>query len=196
MRLMRFWTRPLAGSAAALLLTGVVTAGAAGLYDYTTAELAGPAQPIQFSHQVHATLLKIDCRYCHSSVDRSRHAGIPAVSVCMGCHEWVKKGASEGSEAEIAKLADYLARGESIPWIRIHGLPEYVKFQHQSHVRVGMQCQECHGAIETMNRVYLVPDTRYSSSSAFLPAAKLQMGWCMDCHDQRAGTQNCVSCHY
>jgi hypothetical protein len=179
-----------------LLVCVVEPVGAAGLYTYSAAELSGPEQPIEFSHQVHAGTLGIACLYCHSSADKSPSAGIPAVSVCMGCHQWVKKGASAGSEAEIAKLASYLERGESIPWIRIHRLPEFAKFRHHSHVRAGLACQECHGPVETMNRVHLVPDTRFNSSSAWLPAAKLEMGWCMDCHDQRAGTQNCVSCHH
>ncbi len=177
-------------------LAAVVTAGAAGLYGYTSEELSGPEQPIEFSHQVHANALGIDCQYCHSTVDKSQHASVPAVSVCMGCHAWVKKGASVGSEQEIAKLTGYFERGESIPWIRIHALPEYVQFRHHSHVRAGIACQDCHGAVETMNRVYLVPDTRYNSSALWLPAAKLEMGWCMDCHDQQGGTQECVSCHY
>ncbi len=173
-----------------------VTAGAAGLYEYTAAERSGPEQPIEFSHQVHATALEIPCLYCHSSADKSQHAGVPAVSVCMGCHQWVKKGSSEGSEQEIAKLAEHFQKEESIPWVRVHQLPEHVQFRHQPHVRADIACQDCHGAVETMNRVYLVPDTRYNPSALWLPAAKLEMGWCIDCHDHQGGTQNCVSCHY
>lgn len=184
------WLLPLS-----ILALGV-TAGAAGLYEYTTAELSGPEQPIEFSHQVHSTALEIPCLYCHSSADKSQHAGVPAVSVCMGCHQWVKKGSSEGSEQEIAKLAEHFQKGESIPWVRVHQLPEHVQFRHQPHVLADVACQDCHGAVETMNRIYLVPDTRYNASAMWLPAAKLEMGWCMDCHDHQGATQNCVSCHY
>jgi hypothetical protein len=184
------WILPLS-----LIVLGV-TAGAAGLYDYSVAELSGPVQPIQFSHQSHFQTLQIPCLYCHTTADKSQHASVPAVSICMGCHQWVKKGALEGSEQEIAKLADYYQKGISIPWVRVHQLPEHVQFRHQPHVRIGLACQDCHGAVETMNRIYLVPDTRYSPSSAWLPAKKLEMGWCMDCHDQQKGTQDCVSCHY
>ncbi len=183
---------PLSGA-----LTLVVSAGAASLYELTDAELSGPAQPIDFSHQVHATTLEIPCAYCHTGVDKSHHATVPAVSVCMGCHQWVKQGSSPGSAEEIAKLAQFYQEGKSIPWVRVHNLPEYVQFRHEGHVVAGkMECQTCHGQVETMNRVYLVPDTRYNSSAAWLPAAKLEMGWCMDCHDHEGGPQDCVACHY
>ena len=88
-------------------LTLVVTATAAGLYQLSDAELSGPEQPIDFSHALHATGLGIDCLYCHSGADKSPHAGIPAVSVCVGCHQWVKTGPSEGSAEEIAKIAAF-----------------------------------------------------------------------------------------
>jgi hypothetical protein len=178
----------------AIALVGM--ASAQGLYPLQDAELAGPEQPIQFSHAVHAGKLAIQCQYCHTGVDRSRHATIPAVGTCMGCHQWVKQGASPGSEQEIAKIAEYYGKGESIPWLRIHRLPEHVKFKHNRHVWAGIACQECHGPVETMNRVYLVPDTRYNPSAAFLPAAKLEMGWCVDCHEQRGGPKDCVLCHH
>lgn len=178
------------------LLLIVVAVGRAGLYTYTTEELSGPEQPIEFNHQVHFETLKIECLYCHGAAEKSRRAGIPSVSLCMGCHQWVKKGTLEGSEEQIAKLADYYERGEPIPWVSVHGLPEHVQFQHHSHIRFGLQCQECHGPVEKMQRIWLVPDTRYNSSSAWLPAQKLQMGWCMDCHKQQAVSRNCMACHY
>jgi hypothetical protein len=181
-------------SLCALALAVSVAAG--GIYQLSDDELAGPEQPIEFSHQVHTGLFGIECLYCHTTADKSQHASIPAVSVCLGCHQWVKEGATPGSAEEIAKIQEFAGRGESIPWIRVHNLPEHVQFKHHRHVRAGMTCQECHGAVEEMKRVWITPDTRYNSSSAFLPAAKLEMGWCMDCHKQRQGTRDCVACHY
>ena len=35
-------------------------------------------QPVPFSHQHHVSGLGIDCRYCHTSVETSSFAGIPA----------------------------------------------------------------------------------------------------------------------
>ena len=174
----------------------VVSATAGSLYDLSDEERAGPEQPIDFSHKVHAGTLGIDCKYCHTGVDTSQHATVPAVSTCMGCHQWVKRGSSPGSEEEIKKLAEYTAKGESIPWIRIHNLPEHVQFKHHRHVWAGISCQECHGPVEAMNRVHITPDTRYNSSAAWLPAAKLEMGWCVDCHQKRNGPLDCVLCHF
>ncbi len=193
---MRMSTRG-AATFCVLLGTALVVGAATGsLYEYSDDELSGPEQPIQFSHAVHATKLGLDCRYCHSTVDVSQHATIPAVSVCMGCHQYVAKGSSPGSEEEIAKLRGYYERGETIAWQKIHNLPEHVQFKHFRHANAGIECQTCHGPVETMNRVWLTPDTVLRPSSAYLPAAKLEMGWCMNCHLERGASDDCAACHY
>src|SRR5688572_1117602 len=46
-------------------------------------------QPIQFSHDHHVGGLGIDCRYCHTTVERSSFAGIPATEICMNCHSQI-----------------------------------------------------------------------------------------------------------
>ena len=182
--------------ACAALGLALVASAASSLYQYSDDELSGPEQPIAFSHQVHATKLGIECLYCHSAADKSQHATVPAVSVCMGCHQWVKEGETPGSAEEIAKIAQFYDKGESIPWIRIHNLPEHVQFKHFRHVNAGIECQTCHGPVEEMNRVWLTPDTVLRPSSAFLPAAKLEMGWCMDCHFERGASDDCAACHF
>ena len=140
---MRHRKRILIPLAAVCAFALVLSAAAAGLYDYTDEELEGPVQPIEFSHEIHAGSaedgdLGIPCLYCHSAAEVSQHATIPAVSTCMGCHVHVAEGRTEGSAAEIAKLRDYYAKGESIPWIRIHNLPEYVQFKHFRHINAGV----------------------------------------------------------
>jgi len=173
-----------------------VASAASSFYPYSDDELSGPEQPIAFSHQVHATTLGIQCLYCHAAADKSQHATVPAVSVCVGCHQWVKQGQTPGSAEEIAKIQQFYDKGESIPWIRVHNLPEHVQFKHFRHVNAGVECQTCHGPVEEMNRVWLTPDTVLRPSSAFLPAAKLEMGWCMDCHLRRGASDDCAACHY
>jgi hypothetical protein len=120
--------------------------------------------------------------YCHVSAERSVSAGIPSVQLCVGCHV-PGSGAIAPQQAQLAfpqperdslwnaeaqKLVGYWQRQEAIPWVRIHKLPEHVRFPHQSHVRVGLECSTCHGPVEDMDEIY-----QFSS---------LQMGWCVDCH--------------
>jgi hypothetical protein len=128
-----------------------------------------PAQPIAYSHRLHAGELRIDCQYCHSNATQSRHAGIPAASVCMNCHAVVSASAGaqraedeaaiqEGRKprrlvaAEIGKLYAALGlgndgkpdpAGEAVPiaWTRVHNLPDFVYFDHRAHVSAGVTCQ-------------------------------------------------------
>ncbi|HEX5725455.1 MAG TPA: cytochrome c3 family protein [Longimicrobiaceae bacterium] len=149
----------------------------------------GPDQPIAFYHSVHAGTNQIQCMYCHYTADRSVDAGIPSVSTCVGCHV---PGSGAPSHvpaqavlafptaqrdsvwhAEAQKLVDFWKRGEPIPWVRIHKLPEHAKFPHFVHVNVGLQCQTCHGPVQEMEKVN--------------QQASLRMGWCIECH--RGGTR-------
>jgi hypothetical protein len=193
--------RTAVGLSVAAVCAVVFAAGAADLYEYTPEELTGPEQPIAFNHQIHAGgitdgNLGIPCLYCHGPAERGWNAEPPAASVCMGCHQYIKQGRTPGSDKEIAKIHEYYDKHEHIPWVRIHKLPDYVQFKHMRHVQAGVQCQECHGPVQDMKRVHLVPQTRFTKRSFFLPTAKLEMGWCMECHLQRGATDDCVACHY
>ena len=131
-----------------------------------------PAQPIKFSHKVHATDNKIDCRYCHTTADESKSAGIPHVNLCMNCHVIVREGTNSG-KFEINKIHDAIDNNISVEWVRIHQLPDHVFFSHAQHANVGKrECQECHGVVEEMHVIKQVED--------------LSMGWCLDCHDKTA----------
>ncbi len=139
-----------------------------------------PAQPIKFSHELHAGQNQIDCNYCHSGARKSKHSNIPSANVCMNCHMYIAEGPQYGTE-EIAKIYDavgwdpqkvaYIEGYEQKPikWVRIHKLPDLAYFNHAQHVTAGkVECQTCHGPIEEMEEVY-----QYSP---------LTMGWCIDCH--------------
>ena len=152
----------------------------------------GPNQPIPFSHKHHAGKFGIDCQYCHSGTDRSRAAGVPSVELCMGCHSQFP---AEYDELEgIQILKKHWEEKRPVEWVQIHRLPEYVKFQHQAHVRAGFECQTCHGPVETLDKLYLVPDTRWWQYG--LPTHKLEMGWCVMCHRDNGASQDCLTCHY
>jgi len=127
-----------------------------------------PDQPVLFSHKVHAGDNKTDCKYCHTSVTVSKHAGIPSVSLCMNCHNVVRQGRNTGTE-EIAKIYKAIETGKPIEWIKVHNLPDHSYFNHAQHVSAGkVQCESCHGDVKTMDRIKQVQ--------------QLSMGWCIDCH--------------
>jgi cytochrome c553 len=130
-----------------------------------------PAQPIKFSHAVHAGQNKTDCNYCHYTAKISKTAGIPPGSVCLNCHFLVRNGTRSGT-AEIAKVLAAIDQNKPVQWVRIYRLPDFVFFSHEQHVSAGgINCEACHGNVKEMNRLYQVPD--------------LSMGWCIDCHKSR-----------
>lgn len=146
-----------------------------------------PEQPVNFSHQIHAGKLNIDCQYCHISVEKSRHATVPAVSICMNCHSVAKK-----DQPEIIKLTDYYKTGKALEWKRIHKVPDYAYFNHSVHVNKGIDCTSCHGDIAQMDKV--------GQMNSFT------MGACLDCHrnphekmpylkEVKNGPDNCWACH-
>jgi mono/diheme cytochrome c family protein len=137
-----------------------------------------PAQPIEFSHAIHAGSYGIDCQYCHAEARRGPYAGLPSVQRCLGCHKIV---AAQGNP-QVERLQKYWADRQPIPWVRVHRLAGFVQFPHKRHVQVGLACQTCHGPVETMQRVGQV--------------APLTMGWCVACHAARAGPLDCVACHH
>lgn len=151
----------------------------------------GPMQPIPFSHALHAGEYEMPCLYCHSGTDRAPAAGVPSVEVCMGCHAQFPKEYDELEGIRILKR--HWEEGRSIEWQQIHRLPEYVQFRHNRHVAAGVECQVCHGAVETMDKLYLVSDTKWVN---LLPGLKLKMGWCMTCHWERGASTDCLSCHH
>ncbi len=127
-----------------------------------------PDQPIKFSHRVHVADNHIDCLYCHHTAETSKSAGIPSNALCLNCHELVREGTHSG-RFEINKI--HLAKENNMPvnWIRVHNLPDHAFFSHAQHVAVGkIDCAECHGPVEEMDRVRQVSD--------------LSMGWCINCH--------------
>ena len=157
-----------------LLLPAVILAGpiaplyvvflvAYGFSPDTTDVGYAPDQPIPFSHALHAGELGIDCRYCHNTVERSAHASIPPTQTCMNCHTQI-----HAESVLLDPLRKSYESGESVPWVRIHDLPDYAYFSHEAHVNRGVSCVSCHGRIDTMEVVY--------------QHEPLSMSWCLECH--------------
>ena len=117
-----------------------------------------PVQPIAYSHRLHAGELQIDCLYCHSGAETSRHAGIPAENVCMNCHKFVtatigavraedaaasreKRAPRQIVSAELQKLIASVRERRPVEWTKVHNLPDFVYFDHRAHVGAGVACQ-------------------------------------------------------
>ncbi len=107
-----------------------------------------PAQPIPFSHKLHAGVNHIPCQYCHAGVDRDTESPIPPLNVCMGCHSVV-----DANKPVIQKIAAAYKAGKPIQWVRVYDLPQFVKFAHRWHIAAGVACQTCHGPVQDMNQI-------------------------------------------
>ncbi len=146
-----------------------------------------PSQPIAYSHKLHAGDLNIDCQYCHTGADKSRHAMVPPTETCMSCHKTIKI-----DSPEIQKLKEYYDSDTPIPWQRVHKIPDYAYFDHSVHINKGLDCTDCHAEVKNMELV--------EQAHAFT------MTNCLDCHrtahdkfpglDLKAkGTEDCITCH-
>jgi len=120
-------------------------------------------QPVQFSHAHHVGGEGFDCRYCHTSVETSSFAGLPPTKTCMNCHSQIWANAPI-LEPVRASLRD----DTPLTWIRVNDLPDFVYFSHKIHVKQGVGCTTCHGAVDKM--------------PLMAQAQPLQMEWCLDCH--------------
>ncbi len=130
---------------------------------YTTYVDVPLDQPVPFSHKHHVLDDGIDCRYCHTSVEKSGFAGIPSTDTCMTCHSQI------WTEAPVlAPVRASLATNTSLRWNRVHDLPDFAYFNHSIHVAKGVGCSTCHGQVEQM------PITFRTQT--------LYMKWCLECH--------------
>lgn len=149
-----------------------------------TGSLKGPRQPIFFRHDIHAGQFKIQCQYCHYSVDVSSEPGIPSMQTCMGCH-LVVAGSDSSSRTEIRKLRQAWTDKKAVEWVRVHFLPRHAHFPHQRHIKAlgPTACATCHGDVSRMAQVFKVNQVD-------------NMGFCITCHVDRGVSRDCSVCHY
>ena len=152
-----------------LVLTGLIIIALGVTLDqlqrspWVTRQGQRPDQPVPFSHKHHVQGLGLQCQYCHTTVEKSSYAGIPPTKTCINCHAqiWTNAQLLEPVRASWAS-------GRSLPWTRVHDLPDYVYFSHEIHVNKGLGCSTCHGRVDQMPLMYA--------------QNTLQMEWCLDCH--------------
>jgi hypothetical protein len=120
-------------------------------------------QPVPFRHDIHSGALAIDCRYCHSAVERAASAGMPSAQTCLNCHSRILQGAEV-----MEPIRASVALQEPVRWTSVHRLPNHAYFHHGAHVANGVGCETCHGRVDRMQRT--------------VKTETLSMGWCLDCH--------------
>jgi hypothetical protein len=120
-------------------------------------------QPVPFPHSFHISIVGLDCRYCHDSVEKSSFAGMPPTETCMSCHSQVAL-----NNAKLQPVRDSWATGQPIQWNRVNKVPDYVYFDHHIHIAKGVGCESCHGRVDQMG--------------TDVKANTFYMAWCLDCH--------------
>jgi hypothetical protein len=130
---------------------------------YSTNAFVAVEQPVPFSHRHHVGELKIDCRFCHNSVEETAFAGMPSTGTCMHCHSQIWVGS-----AMLAPVRESYRDDRPIAWNRVHQLPDFARFNHSIHVAKGIGCVSCHGRVDEMPLTWQVHS--------------LHMEWCLDCH--------------
>lgn len=157
-----------------------------------------PEQPIPYSHKIHAGDYGMDCQYCHTGVHVSKKAGVPSLNTCMNCHQFSVQGSNKTAQERIKKVQDYWNKKTSPEWVRIHNMPDHVRFSHAPHVKAlskpgeptEQACVACHGNVSEMEVVEQVEPHN--------------MGWCVNCHRDyqkedpmvNGPFTNCSTCHY
>jgi hypothetical protein len=152
-----------------LVLTGLIVIALGVTLDqlqrspWVTRQGQRAEQPVPFSHKHHVQGLGLQCQYCHTTVEKTSYAGIPPTKTCINCHAQIWTNAQL-----LQPVRDSWASGQSIPWVRVHDLPDFVYFNHSIHVNKGVGCSSCHGRVDQMPLMYA--------------QNTLQMEWCLDCH--------------
>ncbi|MBI5525290.1 MAG: cytochrome c3 family protein [Deltaproteobacteria bacterium] len=141
-------------------------------------------QPIPFNHNIHVSKNGLACEDCHEQVFTGPSAGLPRVSVCMGCHD-SDITTSQAAAPHIETIRRHSKEGTEIPWVNLYTLPHHVYYSHRRHAKIaGIACATCHG------------DIGKSETPPRLPIERtLDMWNCIDCHRERGVDNDCAWCH-
>jgi hypothetical protein len=136
-------------------------------------------QPVAFPHKVHVAKGVGCTEYCHESVTKGPIAGLPSVKTCMICHEAIAT-----DHPIIKAITESQSKGVDLAWQRVYGYAaqSHVRFNHAPHIRAGVDCATCHGAVAQQTVAERVVD--------------LNMGFCVNCHKTKNASNDCLTCHY
>jgi mono/diheme cytochrome c family protein len=133
-------------------------------------------QPIAFSHKTHVAL-GLPCSSCHENSPPGDEMSLPPTATCMSCHAAVDR-----DHPQIIKLAQVASSGRPAPWVRVYPLTPGIQFNHDPHLRAGLQCATCHGAVGDQ--------TQLSELTALT-----SMATCISCHKAEKAPTDCATCH-
>jgi len=138
-----------------------------------------PVQPIEFPHVVHVQKQIACTEYCHEGVTEGAVAGLPSIRTCMLCHNAIAT-----DKPRIKLITAMRQRGEDLAWQRVfdYPAPSHVKFNHAPHIRAEVQCATCHGDI--------------ASQTVAQRNVSMTMGFCVNCHNERKASVDCLTCHF
>jgi len=136
-------------------------------------------QPIAFNHRLHVEELGSDCTDCHLYADTGVRATIPNIELCADCHI-----EAQTESPEEAKLIEFIAAAEPVPWQKVYRVPEHVYFSHRRHTAMaGIECHTCHGNMASLE------------TPVEQQAVRITMDRCMDCHYETGTSNDCLLCH-
>ncbi len=142
----------------------------------SNAQVAGPEQPIPFSHKTH-TAISLGCKFCHANPDPGNDMTFPDTQRCMACHQTIDR-----NQPPIQSLAKFAESKKPVPWVRVYAVPAWVFWSHRTHLDAGVKCEACHGKVGQMDVVARV--TKVTT-----------MDGCVSCHQEKDATTGCRSCH-
>ena len=179
-RILDAFSQPLGRIGLMIAMLAVVSAAVWGITETQKA----PKQPIEFPHRLHVGL-GVQCLFCHPGALRGASPGIPTQTKCWGCHQQITVRGTE-----LPKLARFVENNQSIPWVPVAQVPDFVHFNHRPHIAGGLNCETCHGDL--------------SKATVYENPQLMNMGWCLKCHRQKAKDvpalltklTDCGTCHY
>ena len=136
-------------------------------------------QPIRYNHNLHLEEAEMDCIDCHQYYESNESAGLPSTEDCSVCHSELL-----GDIPEEKKLFELIENEVELNWKRIFQMPKHVFFSHRRHIILAqLECDDCHG---NMKELTSPPQKRNN---------KINMEFCMDCHETQNVSNDCISCH-
>jgi glucose dehydrogenase len=154
---------------------GIIPGGPGSEPPEITPPLPAPAQPVPFSHRIHASA-GLRCANCHQLVQNGQRMQVPNVEQCLLCHQTIARGSPT-----IQELAQLERKRQSVAWARVSRLPNFVFFSHRNHIDAKVECEVCHGAVSTHDALWQEKD--------------LSMVSCVNCHELRKASVSCGTCH-